>query len=125
MESYPDDVDGNILRNLAESGHDMSKPLVFDFFVDSPDQESSKNIEKELIKAGFSAEAHFDEGELEEGEEMTEENEEFWPSWTVYVFSKMVPSYDEIMRIQEQLDTIAAPFNGKADGWEIEIKSST
>ena len=125
MESYPDDVDGNILRNIAESGYDMSKPLDFEFFVDSPDQDSSNNIERELLKAGFSTEIYFDEGELEEGEDKTEENREFWPSWTVYVFSKIIPSYDEIMRIQEQLDIISAPFNGKIGGWEINIKSST
>ncbi|MCL1144413.1 ribonuclease E inhibitor RraB [Shewanella marinintestina] len=125
MEEYPDDVDGNILQNLAASGFDMSRLRDFEFFVDSPDEESSYNIEKELIKAGFSTEVYFDEGELEEGETKTEENKEFWPSWTVYVLSKMAPDYNEIIRIQEVVDAIAKPFNGRSDGWEIEIAEST
>lgn len=119
MEKYPNDIDGNILRNLEKSGIDMNKSLDFEFFIDSPDENSSIQIEKQLIKEGFSTEIYFDEGELDDDEPKTAKNKEFWPSWTVYVFSNMLPRYSEIMRIQTILDNISKAFNGKSDGWEI------
>jgi hypothetical protein len=31
----------------------------------------------------------------------------------------MIPEYNEIIRIQAELDRIARPFGGKSDGWGV------
>jgi len=72
-----------------------------------------------MLAKGFSAEIFYDEGKLEEGEEVTPENEEFAPSWSVYTEICMVPEYSEILRIQKELDGISQPFGGKSDGWGV------
>lgn len=115
MPTYPDDADGAVLGELASHGVDMTQPLRIEFAVDSPDEAASQAIEKSLKKAGYGAEVYFDEGEPEEGE--MDSDDEFGPSWTVNVNVKMVPEYDEIVRIQQELDRLAHPFGGKADGW--------
>jgi hypothetical protein len=125
VEQYPDDLDGRILTQIAQTGFDMSKPVEFEFFVDSPNEDASMNIEEVLKSGGFTTEVYFDEGELKPGEKMTEENSEYWPSWSVYVYVKMIPNYDKVMFIQEQLDTLSIPFNGKSDGWQIKIEPRT
>ena len=119
MSQYPDDEDGEVLKKLADSGIDMDSPLNVEFMVHSPNEASSTKIVNAMNKAGYETEIDFDEGELEEGEEQTKENEEFWPSWTVYAQVKIVPEYNIIIRIQNELDKLAEPFGGKSDGWGV------
>lgn len=119
MEEFPNDEDGNALRSLKEEGLDLSKEVEIEFAVDSPDEASSKEIAAAMTFKGFPTKIVYDEGELEEGEEITPESEEFAPSWTVYSNIRMVPEHGEIIRIQEELDEISKPFGGKSDGWGI------
>ncbi|MEM1158246.1 MAG: ribonuclease E inhibitor RraB [Verrucomicrobiota bacterium] len=118
MHTYPDDSDGNVLRGMAESGMNMSAEYEIEFPITSQDEEMAKKIELTLRASGYkNIEIYFDEGELAEGEEMTEENEEFWPSWTVYSKFMMVPEYEKIIQIQHDLDRLVIPLGGKSDGW--------
>ena len=117
MTAYPDDEDGAVLADLAAAGVDMSQPLQIDFPVAVPDEAAAKKTHKAMTAAGYDAEIVFDDGEPDEEGEIDPDDEEFGPSWTVYATVVMVPEYDEIMRIQADLDRIARPFGGKSDGW--------
>ena len=121
MTSYPDDEDGAVLANLASHGVDMTQPLQIEFFVDAPDESSSQAIEAALKKEGYETQIYFDEGEPDEEGVIDPDDEEFGPSWTVYAIVNMVPEYDEIMRIQADLERIAKPLGGAADGWETSV----
>lgn len=120
MNEFPNDNDGMALRSMADHGVDMSNPICFEFYVDSPDEETSEKIKIRAVSQNYEkVNVIYDEGELEDGEKMTQENAEFWPSWTVYAFVTMVPSYEKIVQIQKELDQIATPLGGRIDGWGI------
>ncbi|MCA9162660.1 MAG: ribonuclease E inhibitor RraB [Pirellulaceae bacterium] len=121
MTTYPDDADGAVLASLAAHGVDMSAPLVIEFAVAAPDEASAHSIGQALAEAGYDAEVEYDEGEPDEDGMLDEEDEEFGPSWTVYVDIEMVPEYDELMRIQAELDRIARPLGGNSDGWGVTL----
>jgi hypothetical protein len=121
MVDFPLDSDGMALKKMAERGMDMSQPIGFEFHIHVENKQQADDIYRALkeAKIGDEAESVYDEGELEEGEEMTEENVEFWPSWTVYVYYKMVPDYNKLIEFQEMLNRLSAPFGGKPDGWGV------
>jgi hypothetical protein len=114
---YPDDADGDVLTELAAHGVDMSQPLLIEFAVEAPDDPSAQAIEQALKAHGYETEIDYDEGEPDEDGEFDPDDEEFGPSWTVYANVRMVPEYDEIIRIQAELDRIANPLGGRSDGW--------
>jgi hypothetical protein len=121
MTTYPDDDDGAVLAGLAADGVDMSQPLVIDFPVAVLDEASADAVSKALVQAGYDCEVMFDEGEPDENGEIDLDDEEFGPSWVVYARVKMVPAYDEIIRIQAELDRVAGPLRGRSDGWGVMV----
>jgi regulator of RNase E activity RraB len=117
MSKYPDDADGSVLADLEASGIDMSAPLQFEFPVAVPDEESAEKTYAAMVAAGYDSVIEFDEGEPDEDGEIDPDDDEFGPCWTVYANVVMVPNYDELIRIQADLDRIAEPFGGASDGW--------
>lgn len=117
---FPNDDDGNVLKQLHEMGFDFCNEIEVEFTVAAPNEEAMASIEKAARNAGYDAEGYFDEGELEVDEEITEENEEFAPSWTVYVTKVVKLEYDQLVAIQKDLDQLSVPFGGKSDGWVVQ-----
>lgn len=120
MTNYPDDADGAVLADLAARGVDMSSPLLIEFAVAAPDEDSANAVAKALRAAGYDTEVCFDDGEIDEddeGDELDPDDEAFGPSWTVFANVSMIPEYDELMRIQADLDRLAGPHGGQVDGW--------
>ncbi len=122
MTDYPNDDDGNVLADLAAQGVDMTQPLDIEFPVSAPDEASANSIEKALIDAGYECIVEYDDGELDEDDETAEDDEEFGPMWTVYVSVEMIPDYDEIIRIQADLDRLSGPSGGICDGWGVMLE---
>lgn len=117
MTIYPDDADGAVLTDLAALGVDMSQLMPIEFPVTVPDEVSANQILKAMSKAGYDSHIEYDEGEPDG--KVAPADEEFGPSWTVFANVRMIPEYNEIMRIQAELDRIARPFGGKSDGWGV------
>lgn len=120
MTTYPDDADGAVRTDLAAQGVDMSQPLLIEFHVAVPDEESANNVVTVIAEAGYDSQIVCEEGEPDYDSEVDDE-EEFGPSWTVDANVRMIPEYSEIMRIQAELDRIARPFGGNADGWGVMV----
>ena len=114
MNKYHDDADGNALARIAADGVDMSKARLIEFAINVSNESSAKDILRTLIENGYDSEIYYDEGELDGNED---DSDEFGPSWTVYANIKMVPEYDEIIKIQAELDRLAKPHGGYSDGW--------
>jgi hypothetical protein len=100
--SLPNDSDGDALRNLVSHGSDLAKPMLIDFAVAVPTVESGKAIAALVSALGFQPDVYHDE----------ETN-----SWSVYCSKTVVPTYEEVVAIQRQLDDLSRPFGGKSDGW--------
>lgn len=118
MTDYPDDEDGAVLASLASHGIDMSQPLQIEFQVAVADEASANKVLQAMTEAGYQSEIFYDEGEPDYDPEVDDE-EEFGPSWTVSANVHMVPEYNEIMRIQGELDRLARPLGGNSDGWGV------
>ncbi len=119
MASYPNDADGAVLTALAEQGVDMASPLLIEFPVAVSDEATAQAVAAALTKAGYDPQIEFDEGEPDEDGVIDPDDEEFGPAWTVYANCQMVPEYQEIIRIQTELNQIAEPLGGKSDGWGV------
>ena len=120
---FPNDSDGSALRQLSERGLDMNRAVKFEFSIHVEDEERAERV-LGLLKAaklGDLGEVVFDEGELEDGEQMTSENEQFWPSWTVYICRTMLPSYEAVIEFQRTLADVCQEA-GRPDGWTVEIE---
>ena len=118
VTAYPDDADGAVLADLAAEGVDMTKALTIEFFVAVPNEASAEKAAATMGDAGYESQIVYDEGEPDFDPE-TDDNNEFGPSWTVYTNVHMIPEYNEVMRIQCELDQITRPFGGKSDGWGV------
>jgi hypothetical protein len=117
MPNYPQDEDGEVLAQLEEMGVDLNQPLDLEFMVAAEGADAAEAIRAALAKKKYDVAVVYDEGEPDSEGEIEEDDEEFGPSWTVYVKRRMVPKYDEIVRIQKDLDATAEPLGGFADGW--------
>jgi len=118
MTTYPHDADGAVLASLAAQGVDMTQPLTIEFHVGVPNEAYANSAANAMAKAGYESQIEYDEGEPDFDPE-TDDAEEFGPSWTVYVNVQMIPEYNEIRRIQAELDQIARPWGGTSDGWGV------
>lgn len=126
MTEFPDDADGSVLADLAKHGVDLTKPLLIEFVVDVPSEKAANKVAAAMKSAGYDPKIEYDAGEPDEeiDEDDDEEDEdEFGASWTVYAKVNMVPKYEEILRIQDELDQLAEPHGGQADGWGVLLGS--
>jgi hypothetical protein len=99
---YPDDADGDALRRLAEDGSDLSQPMDVDFAVAVPDEKAGHALARLAASRGYRPELSQDE---ETGE------------WTCSCTRSMAASYEALIAAQAELDVLAGPLGGYADGW--------
>lgn len=109
MTDYPDDADGNALRNIEEQGSDMSRPMDVDIQVAAPDELTAIEIANAAMTFGYRTETYFDD-DLEDAEEATE-------PWTCECSKVMLLTYDNITAAQHELNEIAKPLGAFVDGW--------
>lgn len=96
------DENFEVLEGIAARGTDLSVPRLIDFahvFFSEPEALRFKDAAE---KAGYQASM-----QKVESEEL----------WDVIASSKIVPSFDDVTRLEEELDCLARSFGGQADGW--------
>lgn len=102
MPKQGDDATRAALDRIARDGSDLDHPLKMDFFVAVPHERAGR------IMAGRVAELGFDtsvEQDTETGD------------WTCYCTKVLVPTYDTVVAIESQLDSLARDIGGHADGF--------
>src|SRR5262245_33633259 len=99
---YPNDSDGDALRRVAADGNDMNSPMLIEFPVVVPTETVANQFASCAREHGFDTQIweHDDDSD-----------------WDVICTVSIVPRYDGIMRIQEDLSRMATPFGGYSDGW--------
>lgn len=112
-DDYPDDLDGEVLRMIADDGNDMTQPMDVEFHVAAATEEHAETIADAAEKLGYETFVDYDDGSEDE-EELEEEVTE---PWTCTCRKKMLLEYNAIMSAQAELDAIARPLGGYADGW--------
>lgn len=111
-ETYPDDIDGEVLKVIAEDGNDMSQPMDVDFHVAAPTEEVAEKIAAAADELGYGTFVEFDDGD-----DFDDPEEEITEPWTCTCQKTMLLTYSAVMAAQEELDKIARPLGGYADGW--------
>ncbi len=112
-EEYPSDLDGDVLRMIAEDGNDMTVPMEVDFHVALATEEAAEKVAVAATSIGYETFVDFDDGS--DGEEELED--EVTEPWTCTCRKTMLLKYDDVMAAQAELDEIARPLGGYADGW--------
>ena len=110
-DEQPQDIDGEVIRFIAEDGNDLSKPMEVDFHVAAPTEDTAEKIADEAEKLGYAVWVEFDDGSEEELEEPVTE------PWTCTCQKKMLLEYDAVIQAQKELDDLAKPHGGYSDGW--------
>jgi regulator of ribonuclease activity B len=100
--NLPVDSDGNTLRSLQSHGSDLSRPMKIEFAIAVPDAESGKAIAEKVTQMGFQPDVYHNSKT---------------GKWTCYCAKTIIPTYEEIIAIQSQLDEVSSRFGGKSDGW--------
>jgi len=98
----PDDETGSALRRYVMEGSDLTRPMLMDFFVLVPSENAGKKVADAAQELGYSTSVEYDQ--------QTE-------AWTCYCTKTIVPSYNAVTQIEEQLDLIAQGFGGRIDGF--------
>ncbi|HEX6597344.1 MAG TPA: ribonuclease E inhibitor RraB [Acidimicrobiales bacterium] len=99
---FPNDADGDTLRRVAADGNDLTKPMAFDLTVVLPDEASAISVADAARLAGYETTIDLDE-----------ESDE-----SICVCTKlMLPTYDNVIRAQDELQELVAPYGGEVDGW--------
>lgn len=102
--TYPSDANGDAVRRMEAEGDDLTKPRSIDFNVVFADESSTEKFAQHFRALGHEASV-----------EATETKQGY--RWDVVVAKRMVPSYDEIASFEGLLQSVAARWNGRNDGW--------
>src|SRR4051794_21607915 len=102
LPDLPRDVDGDSIRRLVHEASDLAEPLSVDFFVAVPDEKAGRAVAEAAEGLGYRVTVERD------GED---------PTWTCYCAKTMLVTHEAVVAAQRQLDEIARPLGGKADGW--------
>jgi hypothetical protein len=100
--SDADDATRAALERIALDGSDLNRPLDMDFFVAVPDAAAGAVVAARAVSLGFATNV---EQDVESGE------------WTCYCTLRLVPAFDAVVAIEEQLDALAHDVGGHADGF--------
>jgi hypothetical protein len=102
LPELPRDADGDAIRRLVHEGSDLAEAMSVDFFVAVPDERAGRAVAAAAEPLGYRA---------------TVEQDHIDPSWTCYCAKTMVVTHEAVTAAQRELDEIARPLGGKADGW--------
>lgn len=105
----PDDENGEVLRQMAEQGDDLTVPREIDFSVIFPTEEAALKFAVLLLRNGQKVSF----SEYEEGDALP---------WQVQAHPFMVPSLENISGYEELLGSEAGAFGGENDGWGCEVQ---
>ena len=100
--SYPDDADGDALRQVADQGSDMSRPMTIDFVISTGDMAKARSIAQLVTEHGYRSDLHPDDeaGSIE-----------------VYCTRRMVATYEGVVACQAELTRLCEPFGVVCDSW--------
>ncbi len=90
-----------VLAQIAEAGSDLTEPRQIDFEHVFPNEQSALAFANLGSANGYSTNVWLNE----EGE------------WNVTANATLLPTAEEITRVEELLDQLAQSNSGKADGW--------
>lgn len=105
MTDFPDDENGETLRDMQADGDDLSLPRDIDFAVVF----DSEAMARAFYDAMAGGDCHLEIGPYTDDDGQAK--------WDVTVTWFMLPDHAEITGIENTLAALAAPMGGRNDGW--------
>ena len=102
MPNYPNDADGDALRNVAKHGSNMDQPMKIEFSVDVPSKQAGIAVAELAATLGYEPDLYFDDES---------------DRWSVYCGIQMIANYENVVRGQSELNEIASEHGSFCDGW--------
>ena len=103
-EAFPDDENGDVLRNMAAAGVDLSTERTVDFEHCFPDEASAREFAAAVKQRVLGARIFLPQADDR-------------PNWQVQCRVRMIPTHAAIIRTEDELATLARSFRGYPDGW--------
>jgi hypothetical protein len=101
---FPDDENGQVLRQMAAEGDNLSMPREIDFAVIFETEEAALPFAVAMLQQGQKVSL----SEYEDNEDMP---------WQVFLHPFMEPSHENISMFEQALEGEASAFGGVFDGW--------
>lgn len=99
--SLPNDADGESIRLVAQH-NDLSRPMAVDFHIAAKAEESAQLIAQACAKLRYHTDVYKDDD---------------GPDWTITCTTRMLLSYESVIAVQKELESIVNPLGGYTDGW--------
>lgn len=104
--NIPNDDTGAVIKELINMGITLNENIDIDFFVAFELEDDGKSFMKDSLLIEFNLDLEFDD-ELE--------------CWTCFCSKNIALNYNEIKKVEEQLNTIAQKYSGQADGFSANV----
>jgi hypothetical protein len=98
---FPDDENGDALRNMQASGDDLSKARAVDFSVVFDEVAGAREFKERIASDDIDVVIHDDAEDVVD----------------VTVSVRMVPTHAAISEFEAKIDHLASPLGGRNDGW--------
>lgn len=102
--SFPNDENGNVLRQMQKRGDDLTKSRKIDFIVVFPNQEDAEKFASKIQSLGYKT-------------TISNSSTVKTLPWDVIVVKNMIPTHTDITNFEQDLGNYAAPLGGRNDGW--------
>ena len=103
---FPNTEDGAMLQEMHEAGMDLTMSYAIDFFFNFKKKKDAEKMQQELTDGDRSMGLSLVESEAKDG-------------WVLSCALEMVPTHEDLMRVQLAFDDIAAECGGESDGWGV------
>lgn len=99
---FPHDENGDILYGIWQRQGHLDKARTVDFSIIAPTEIEAQNCAAALSKFGGKTEISY----------FSEKN-----CWDILLSVRIVPSWENITKMEQDIERLAKPFNGANDGW--------
>ena len=119
---FPNDANGAVLQSMVDAGMDLTQEHEIEFCHLFPDEESALEMDKRMSDMNIDVELYNNAELLEEADEEDEFGEiddAIGEGFDVVCLVTMVPTHEEITRMELELGDIARACGGEPDGWGV------
>lgn len=109
--------DAQVLSTLADSGHDLTQPMLIEFEVLTDSETSADAIADAVEQAGFAAHVYSGQAESEPAEDSVEKTAPVEIVWVCVCSTKMVADVAGLADARRQLRALAQKQGGRVESW--------
>ncbi len=99
---YPDDTDGQVLRQVASNGADMTQPMLIEYTVAAPSLQVAQSLAERIAVLGYEPRLYVDDEDH---------------SVSLLCARTMLATHEGVVGCQGELNALCRPSGAECDGW--------